>query len=185
MMEWSTAAWIAHDLGLAVGVGGTLFGKVALHPATRSVSDPRERGKVANEAWQTFSNYQLVGLGLVALTWFTGRSKLSGGEVDATSRALTLTKDALVVGALGTAIASAVTGRKMAAQSPNGATPVSSDGDTLSPGAPQTAKTLKGAVDVLGMVNLICGAGVMAVTTILAMRAGKSARWAAVSRFLP
>ena len=31
----------AHDLGLAGLLGGTLFGRMALHPAVANISDPR------------------------------------------------------------------------------------------------------------------------------------------------
>lgn len=185
MAGLSTAAWIGHDLGLAAGVGGTLFGKVALHPATRNINDARERGRVVNDAWRTFNTYQLAGLGLMAVSWFAGRSKLSGGEVDSTSRTLTLVKDALVLATFGTAIANGIAGRRMAAHSPGGATPISSDGESLAADAPAEARRLKPLIDTLGMVNLLCGAGVIGVTAVLAMRAGKSARWSAVSRLLP
>ena len=33
----------AQDLGLAGLLGGTLFGRMALHPAVASISDPSER----------------------------------------------------------------------------------------------------------------------------------------------
>src|SRR4051812_3376323 len=34
----------AHDVGLAGMLGGTLFGRLALHPSVAAISDPRERG---------------------------------------------------------------------------------------------------------------------------------------------
>jgi hypothetical protein len=40
-------------------------------------------------------------------------------------------------------------------------------------------------VNVLGNVNLVLIGAIEAVTTILAMKANKSTRWSAVSRFLP
>jgi hypothetical protein len=42
----------AQDLGLAGLLGGTLFGRWALHPAVTSITDPRERGEVVNAAWR-------------------------------------------------------------------------------------------------------------------------------------
>jgi hypothetical protein len=50
--------------------------------------------------------------------------------------------------------------------------------------APKQAKGLDRMTDVFGIANLICGAGVIAVTAILAMQSGKSTKWSAVSRFL-
>ncbi len=55
----------AHDLGLAGMLGGTLFGRLALHLAVSEVSDPRERGKVVNAAWRRYG--AVNGAGLMAV----------------------------------------------------------------------------------------------------------------------
>lgn len=184
MTTLSTAAWIAHDLGLAAGVGGTLFGRVAMHPATRNITDREQRGLVVKDAWQMFNNIQLGALGLMALTWFAGRTSLSGREVDSTARGLTIAKDVLVVGTVVTAVATAVTGRKMAAQKPDGL-PIDDTGQRVADDAPESAQKLDRLTGTLGLANMICGAGVIAVTAVLAMRAGKSTKWGFVSRMLP
>jgi len=36
MNKPSTATWAAHNLGLAIGLGGTLFGKMALNPSVKA-----------------------------------------------------------------------------------------------------------------------------------------------------
>lgn len=184
MTTLSTAAWIAHDLGISTGVGGSLFGRVAMHPATRNISDREERGRVVEDAWQRFSHIQLGALGLMALTWFAGRSALSGRQVDRTARALTLTKDVCVIGTLATAIASTIAGRRMAAQQP-GAPPIDETGQRLAAEAAPSAKRLNRITSASGIANLAFGAGVVATTAALAMRAGKSARWSVVARLLP
>jgi hypothetical protein len=50
----SSAGRAAHDVGAAALLGGNLFGRVAMHPALREVSQPRERGSVTNRAWRRY-----------------------------------------------------------------------------------------------------------------------------------
>ena len=38
MSKLSTTAWVAHNLGLAIGFGGTLFGKMPLNPSARPLA---------------------------------------------------------------------------------------------------------------------------------------------------
>lgn len=182
MATLSTAAWIAHDLGMATGIGGGLFGRTALHPAVERVSDRRERGQVVSDAWRRFSWLELAGYALAATTWFAGRSRLSGREVDSVSRGLVLAKDVLMGATLATAVGSSIAGRTMSAAEPSGV-PMAT-GEEVSAEAPQRAKTLHPVVNALGIANLACAAGVAALTTVLAMRAGESAKWSVVSRFL-
>lgn len=184
MTAYSTAAWVAHNLGMAIGVGGTLFGQVALEPSVRKISDPEERGKVINEAWSRFGKVQLGALGVMAATWYAGRIRLTGHEVNASARGLVLAKDVLVGATLASAVGAALAGSRMAAKRADGAVPMTSEG-TVSNNAPINARALGRLTDGLGYVNLVAGAGVIALTTILSMSAGKSVRWAAVSRFLP
>jgi hypothetical protein len=182
MARFSTAAWIAHDLGMATGIGGGLFGRTALHPSVARVSDRRERGQVVSDAWRRFSWLELAGYALAAATWFTGRSRLGGREVDGTSRRLVLAKDGLMAATLATAIGSSIAGRRMSAPEPEGV-PMRS-GDELMPDAARTSKELHPIVNALGVANLICAAGAAALTTVLAMRAGQSHRWSFLSRWL-
>src|SRR3569623_1408217 len=112
MAKLSSAAWIAHDVGLATAIGGTLFGREALHPALREgIDDQKDRDRVADAAWRRFSWVNLAGHAAMASTWFAGRALLTGREVDRLSRPLTLTKDALLVASLATGVASLVLGR--------------------------------------------------------------------------
>lgn len=184
MASLSTAAWVAHNLGLSIGVGGTLFGQLALEPSVREIADPEERGKVVNDAWRRFGIVQLGALGVMAATWFAGRTRLTGYEVSAASRGLVLSKDILVVTTLASAIGAAVAGNKMASQRADGDVPMNSQGKVSSRASGQE-QALGRLTDGLGWFNLAAGIGAIAVTTILSMSAGKSARWSAVSRFLP
>ena len=51
MRTLSTAAWVAHNLGLAACFGGLLFGKVALNPSLSAIDSEADRGKILNTAW--------------------------------------------------------------------------------------------------------------------------------------
>jgi uncharacterized membrane protein len=186
MAMFSTAAWVAHDLGIAVGVGGALFGRVALEPSVREISDREERGKVVNAAWRRYGVVQLSALGVMAATWFVGRLKLTGAAVNGASQPLVTAKDALVACTLGSAVGAAVAGSKLAQQRQEGrdGVPMNSHGETADDATP-AARRLGRLTDAFGLVNLVAGAGVIVVTTVLAMQAGKSSRWSAVSRFLP
>ena len=119
-----------------------------------------------------------------AATWFPGRLGLSGKEIDQQTRNLVLAKDVLfVVGAL-TGLASVLQGRALTGQAPEGAVPIES-GTTPSASTPEKAAGLLRSVNQLGNVNLVVTGAIGVITTILSMKATKSTRFSAVSRFLP
>jgi hypothetical protein len=189
MAKLSSAAWIAHDVGLATAIGGTMFGREALQPALREIPDRRERDQVANVAWRRFSWINLAGHAAVAATWFFGRSLLSGRSVSRTARRLTLAKDVLVIASLATGIASIVLGRVLGARV-NPECRGELDAGTSDMGASseqneQSTEKLRGAVSALGMANLAANLGIAGVTTALAMEAGRSLPFSVISRRLP
>lgn len=97
---------------------------------------------------------------------------------------LVLAKDILFfVGAL-TGLASVIQGRALAGQAPEGAVPIES-GTTPSATTPERAAGLLRSVNQLGNVNIAVTGAILGITTILSMKATKSARFSAVSRFLP
>ncbi|MBV8757290.1 MAG: hypothetical protein JO257_08455 [Deltaproteobacteria bacterium] len=178
MAKLSSAAWIAHDVGLATAIGGTLFGREALHPALREgIADPDERDRVADAAWRKFSWVNLAGHIAMASTWFAGRTMLSGREVDRTSRPLTVAKDALIVASLATGAASVVIGRILGAKVRNDEQPTMQDREQV--------ETLRRAVGAVGLVNLAANIGILGVTAALAMQAAKSPKFSFWSRLLP
>jgi len=184
MTALSSTAWVLHDLGLAADFGGSLFGQLALHPAVRAVTDERERGKVVHEAWHRESYVNTASLALMAGTWLVGRTMLTGRELGRDVRKLTLLKDALVSTAVLTGIGSMITGRMLAAQAPGGAIPIRS-GNEPSPRATAKTKALQRTVNAMGAANLAITGGVIAVTAVLAMKAGKSSAFTFISRLLP
>ncbi|RYZ33277.1 MAG: hypothetical protein EOO71_42365 [Myxococcaceae bacterium] len=167
----SSTGLVLHNLGLAVGFGGSLFGKVALNPAVKVIGSQAERGQVVNAAWNGFNIVNAASVGLAAITWLVGRSHLTGREIDRTTRGLVIA-------------ANIFGGAYLAKQAPEGAVPVES-GLTPTVGTPEKAAKTMRALDAGGIANLAAMAGVIGITAILNMRAGASSRWSLVARFLP
>src|ERR1700752_5008690 len=87
----------AHDLGLAGLLGGTLFGRVAMHPALAAISDPRERGEVVNDAWRRYGTVNSLSLAAVVAGWAGARAAdASDRRLSAAERRLARVKDVLV-----------------------------------------------------------------------------------------
>jgi hypothetical protein len=184
MAKLTTAAWVAHDLGLAASFGGQLFGKLALNPNLDVIGSKDERGKMLNAAWNRYNVVNALGLGTAAATWFVGRAGISGESIDDDARGLVLTKDALFAASILTGLASIFSGLRLSRQAPDGAVPVQT-GTEPAPETPEEAAGLLRTVNVLGNVSLALIASIVTVTTILSQKAGQSTRWSVVSRFLP
>ena len=184
MSKLTTVAWIAHNLGLAASFGGILFGKIALNGKLDVLDSQPERGKLLNAAWNRYNAINVLSLGTAAATWFVGRAGISGRSIDEDARGLVLTKDILFVLSAVSGLASIIQGRALTRQAPEGAVPIES-GTTPASGTSEEAAGLLRSVNVLGNANLVLIGAIEAITTILAMKANKSTRWSAVSRFLP
>lgn len=184
MTKISTAAWIAHELGLAAAFGGQLFGRTAFNRNLGAVSSEEERGKMLNQTWNRYNVVNAVSVGTAAVTWFFGRAGISGESIDEEARGLVLTKDALMVASILTGLASMVSGLRLSRLAPDGAVPIKS-GSEPSARTPDEAASLLRTVNTLGSVSLGLLGSIIAVSTILSMKAGKSTKWSAVSRFLP
>jgi hypothetical protein len=77
-----------------------------------------------------------------------------------------------------------ISGLQLTRQAPDGATPIDS-GVSPAPEMSEEAARLLRRVNVLGNVNIAVLGGVIAVSTILSMKANESVRWSLVSRLLP
>lgn len=84
----------------------------------------------------------------------------------------------------GAGAANIVSGAYLARQAPEGRVPVERGATPTEETPEKAARTMK-ASDIMGMINLVCMAGVIGVTALLNMKAGTSSKWAAVTRFLP
>ena len=180
----TTSALALHNLGLAAGFGGSLFGRVALNPSVHVIEDHTDRGAVINRAWQRYNWINVIGMGFTAATWVIGRSLVTGRSIDRTARRLTLAKDALLATSLVSGASTVVAGRMLAQQAPEGRVDLDG-GNEPSPRTPQKARSLMRFINVAGNVGLWTSAGVIALTAVLTLRASRSVKWNLVGRFLP
>jgi hypothetical protein len=175
---------VVHNLGLAACFGGLLFGKTAMNPNLRTIGSEADRGKLLNATWNRYNAINVASFATAAATWFPGRLGLSGREIDQQTRNLVLAKDVLfAVGAL-TGLASVIQGRALRGQAPEGAVPIES-GTTPADETPDRAAGLLRSVNQLGNLNILVTGAILGITTVLSMKATESARFSAVSRFLP
>jgi hypothetical protein len=180
----TTTAWVVHDLGLATNFGGSLFGKTSLHPAVRKLDSKQERGELVSTAWQQFSPLNAVALGAAALTWIVGRSAISGRSIDRGARRMVLAKDVLIAASVATGVGSMVSGYLLS-QSDQGKPPPIEAGGQPSRSTPERSRVLQQASDWFGYGNLVAGGALVGITAALAMKSGRSTKWAAIARLLP
>ena len=155
-----------HDVGLSAWLGGSMFGKFALNPAVRGIADKRERGKVANLAWNGYNVANSIGLGTAAAGYLAARTtELKDGKITDTERTLFRVQDALMAGAVVTGIANFVQGGRLAKQAPGGAVPVET-GTKPAPETPPEAARIQRSLEVLGNVNIVTGIALVAVNAI-------------------
>lgn len=184
MATLSTSAWVLHDLGLAAGFGGPLFGRLALHRAVRDITDDAQRGKVLSDAWRRYNVVTIGSLGIAAVTWLLGRALISGRSIDRETRSLVRTKDILLGATILTGAASLLSGERLRREGPGGAVPIE-QGNVPSGRTPLEAARMQRFLRVIGPLNIALTAGVIGITTVLAMKSGKSHKWSLVSRLLP
>jgi hypothetical protein len=184
MPKLSSAAWIAHDLGLAAAIGGTLFGKVAFDPSLKQIKNPKWRDKVNDDAWHRYGPLTLGAHLAIAAPWLVGRLMLSGKEVSSNARQLTKLKDVLIGVSVVSVVASAILGRimnkrKVSAKGPEQARTDDASGDD------RKQVTIDYTLDAVSMLNLAANVGVMGVTALLAMEGAESKKFEDDARDLP
>src|SRR5919107_3033807 len=117
----SSAGRAAHDIGVAVLLGGNLFGRRAMHPALEWVSSPSERGKVVNAAWRRYGTFNSLALAAVVGGWGGARlTETSDRFLSERERQLARAKDVAVAAVAVTGVASAVEGVRLAPPGPGG-----------------------------------------------------------------
>lgn len=179
MPTLSSTAWIAHNLGLATAIGGTLFGQRALEPAlAERIENEQEKGLVEEAVWRRFGMMNLAAHALFAATWFAGRRMLSGRIVSRRARSMTKVKDGLVVMSLVTGIASTLIGRVLGKKIRELGLQRDADEET-------SIRRMRTAVRAVSTINLLSTASVAAVTTGLSMEAARSLPFSIFSRRLP
>jgi len=184
MAIWSTSAWVLHDLGLAAGFGGALYGKLALRPAAGEASSRQERGRIINAAWRRYAPLNLLGHAAFSLTWATGRKMLSGRSLGRGTRRLVRAKDALVIGSVATGVASQILGWAVESDV-EGMRLAPEPGGQPAPATLRETRAKVRAVSRIGAANLLMNAGLIAVTATLAMKSSESNAFPFIGRLLP
>jgi hypothetical protein len=115
MSSRNTVVRSLHDLGAAAWFGGTLMGAVGVNGAAATVSDPRERAKVAAAGWAKWAPVNAVAIGahLIggAAILYTNRDR---ARHQSGVTANTVTKLAVTGAALGATALSGILGAKTA-----------------------------------------------------------------------
>jgi hypothetical protein len=137
-------ARVAQDAGIALLLGGNVFGRRAMHPALEWVSSPAERGKVVNEAWRRYGVFNSLGLAGVVGGWALERG--GSGSVGA--------KDVAVAAVAVTGVASAIEGVRFGRSAPGGAVPLQS-GSEPSSATPAPAARSKRVLNALGQASAL------------------------------
>jgi hypothetical protein len=167
MRQASTPVRSLHKMGLGINLGGTIFGLVALNPSVARVSDKSERGSVLNEAWMRFQTIGVLAMGVTVAMWKLGGLKEAESDIDSTLAGI---KNVFLGGALITSVASAIAGRRIARQAPEGATPVES-GAEPAPETPEEAVRSQRLSAFLGAATVVLVAGVLGLSSALEVRA--------------
>jgi uncharacterized membrane protein len=158
----------AHDIGLAGLLGGTLYGRLALHPSVTEISNEAERGKVVNAAWRRYGIVNSLSLVAVVGGWIGARVKEAApGQLSKPERRLAVAKDALVGIVAVTGSATAAQGVRFSHQAPGGAVPLE-DGDHVAAAASEEQRRAKRRVNVLGIASLVAELGLVGVNAALA-----------------
>jgi hypothetical protein len=132
----------AQDVGIALLLGGNVFGRRAMHPALEWVSSASERGKVTNEAWRRYGLFNSLGLAGVVGGWTMERSGPIGVQ------------DVAVAAVAVTGVASAIEGVRFARSAPGGGVPLQS-GSEPSGDAPAGAAHTKRLLNALGQASAV------------------------------
>jgi hypothetical protein len=158
----------SHDIGVAVLLGGNLFGRRAMHPALEWVSSPEERGKVANAAWRRYGTFNSLALAAVVGNWAGARlTETSDRFLSERERRLARAKDVAVAAVAVTGIASAVEGVRFSHSAPGGAVPLRSGSEPTAETPPPAARTRR-VLNVLGSASAVAEVALLGVNAALA-----------------
>lgn len=157
----------ASEIGMAGLLGGTLFGRLALHPAVSAISDPRERGRVVNAAWRRYGTVNALSLLAVTGGWLGARAdEARDRNLSPRERRLARAKDGFVVATVVTGLATMVEGIRFSKLAPDGAVPLT-DGDHTTAAATGPQTRAKQRLNVLGVLSLGADLGLVATNAAL------------------
>jgi len=159
---------IAHDLGLAAWLGGSLFGKLAFNGSVKLIPDERDRGRITNAAYGAYNPVNTAALGAAAAGWLAARAtETRPDKLTSAERSLATAKDILLGTAVVTGAATGIEHARLARQAPEGAV-VLEDPTTPSGATPPAAAKILNRIGALTTANIASGIGVVAVTAIMA-----------------
>jgi hypothetical protein len=151
-----------HNVGMAAWVGGALFGRVAHNPSLSRISSRAERGAVTNAAWNAYNVVNAPALTAVGLGHLGGRlTELRSSHLSDRERPFVRAMDAFTAIGVTTGVLSAIQGARLARQAPGGAVPVET-GTQPAPETPAAAARIQNSLNVLGLVNVASGVGLVA-----------------------
>jgi hypothetical protein len=163
----SSAGRAVHDISLGALIGGNLFARLAMHPALGLVSDPRERGRVVNQAWRRYGVVNSLALSSLLAGWIPARfGEARPDLLSPRERPLAVGKDLAMCAVAVTGIASAVRGVRFAQMESGGAIPLE-DGSTPAPEASKQEARAKRMLNVLGGAHLASALALAAVNATL------------------
>ena len=152
-----------HDLGIATWFGGQVFGKFALNPVVQRISNPRERGKVANSGWFSFNPIGFGGLAAAGLVHYAARkTEMRDTMLTPVERRLARAEDLLMATSQVLTLATGIQGARLARQAPGGAVPIKTGTKPLRRTPPKAA-ALQRSIEALGNGNLLAGVGLVTV----------------------
>jgi hypothetical protein len=154
----------AHNIGMAAWFGGVLFGRLAHNPSLRLIRSERERGQVANAAWNAYNLVNAASLAAVGLGHVAGRlTELRTANLSPRERPLVAAMDVFTAASVVTGILSGIQGARLARQAAGGRVPIRS-GTRPSPRTPAQAARIQGSIDRLGALNVATGVGLLTST---------------------
>ena len=167
--RWCRAARArSHDLGAAGLLGGSLFGRFALHPAVGGIRDKAERGKVVNAAWRRYGTINALSLAAVTAGWLSARAtETRPALLSRREESLSRGKDGLLAAVAVSGIATAWSGIRFSRLAPGGAVPLE-DGDTPAYETTREGARLKRRLNRLGALTTAAEVGFVAVNAALA-----------------
>ncbi len=159
---------VGHDLGAAGLLGGSLFGRFALHPAVGGIRDKAERGKVVNAAWRRYGTINALSLAAVTAGWLSARAtETRPALLSRREESLSRAKDGLLAAVALSGIATAWSGIRFSRLAPGGAVPLE-DGDTPAYETTREGARLKRRLNRLGALTTAAEVGFVAVNAALA-----------------
>jgi hypothetical protein len=165
----SPARSTLHELGLALAMGGTYFGKFHLDPAVKVIPSRAERGQVIAAAWGSFLLSDALGLGVGVATWLGQRSRLVRRHGPARMRALVRVKDGLLGTSVVAVVVNALSASLLLREAGGTAIPVET-GLTAAPEATPRMVWLQRCMTVTSFIHLAATAAALGMSTVLAPR---------------